>query len=151
MARSAAVPAPGAAVDRAAAYDTARLFLVSALALTTAGIRAEGNFGSEKIGAKIRTATLQKVPYMLVLGEQEQAAGKVAVRHRTDGDKGQMSLEEFVQRAEQEIATRRAEIERARAQVAVVDAQLADTIAVSPVGEMPTARTAFLSGHVVIG
>jgi threonyl-tRNA synthetase len=49
---------------------------------------------------------MQKVPYMLVLGEQEQAAGKVAVRHRTEGDKGQVSLEEFIQRCEQEIVSR---------------------------------------------
>jgi len=75
-------------------------------ALTNAGIRCEANFGSEKIGAKIRTATLQKVPYMLVLGEQEQAAEKVAVRHRTDGDKGQMALNEFIQRCLEEIASR---------------------------------------------
>ena len=43
---------------------------------------------------------------MLVLGEQERAAGKVAVRNRTEGDKGQMSLEEFIQRCEQEVSSR---------------------------------------------
>jgi threonyl-tRNA synthetase len=43
---------------------------------------------------------------MLVLGEQEQAAEKVAVRHRTDGDKGQMPLNEFIQRCLEEIASR---------------------------------------------
>lgn len=75
-------------------------------ALTNADLRAESNFGGEKIGSKIRNATLQKIPYMLVLGEQEQAAGKVAVRHRTEGDKGQMTLEEFIQRLEQEVASK---------------------------------------------
>ena len=77
-----------------------------ATALTNAGLRVEMNLGSEKIGHKIRNATLQKVPFMLVLGEQEQAGQKVAVRHRTDGDKGQVSLEEFVQRTLEEVASR---------------------------------------------
>jgi threonyl-tRNA synthetase len=77
-----------------------------AAALTNAGLRVESNLGSEKIGHKIRNATLQKVPYMLVLGEQEQAAQKVAVRHRTEGDKGQLTLEEFIQRCEMEVSSR---------------------------------------------
>src|SRR5687768_1239579 len=50
-------------------------------ALAAAGVRVEVNLGSEKIGAKIRNATLAKVPYMLVVGQQEADAGKVAVRH----------------------------------------------------------------------
>ena len=75
-------------------------------ALRTAGLRSEGSFGGEKIGAKIRDASLQKVPYMLVVGEKEAEAGKVAVRHRTAGDQGQMSLEEFLQRCLQEVASR---------------------------------------------
>jgi threonyl-tRNA synthetase len=74
--------------------------------LRHAGVRVEENIGAEKIGAKIRQATLQKVPYMLVVGEQEAAAKQVAVRHRTAGDQGVMDLEEFVQRIEQEVATR---------------------------------------------
>jgi len=72
--------------------------------LKAAGIRVEANLGSEKIGAKIRTATLEKVPYMLVLGEKEQQAGVVAVRHRTEGDKGQMSADDFVNKVKEEIA-----------------------------------------------
>ncbi|HEY7089334.1 MAG TPA: threonine--tRNA ligase, partial [Tepidisphaeraceae bacterium] len=48
--------------------------------LKEAGLRVEANLGSEKIGAKIRDATLQKIPYMLVVGEKEAAEGKVAVR-----------------------------------------------------------------------
>ena len=75
-------------------------------ALRTEGIRVEGSLGSEKIGAKIRDATLQKVPYMLIIGEQEAERRAVAVRHRTSGDQGQMPLTEFIQRCRQEIQTR---------------------------------------------
>ncbi len=74
--------------------------------LVNAGFRAEGDFGADKIGAKIRKASMEKMPYMLVLGEQEQAAEKVAVRHRTDGDKGQMTLEELIQRCDEEVSSR---------------------------------------------
>nr|AUN37247.1 threonyl-tRNA synthetase [uncultured bacterium] len=63
--------------------------------LKVSGFRVEANTKSDKIGAKIRDAQLQKVPYMLVLGDQEVEAGKVAVRHRKEGDIGQMSLAEF--------------------------------------------------------
>jgi threonyl-tRNA synthetase len=78
-----------------------------ATALTNAGLRAEASFGPEKIGHKIRAATMQKVPYSVVIGEQEQAARSVAVRRYPGADKGPtMSLDEFVQRCEQEVATR---------------------------------------------
>ena len=63
--------------------------------LRSAGCRVETNLKSDKIGAKIREAQLQKVPYMLVLGDKELEEGKVAVRERTEGDIGAMSLEEF--------------------------------------------------------
>ncbi|MDM7922292.1 MAG: threonine--tRNA ligase, partial [Pyrinomonadaceae bacterium] len=59
------------------------------------GFRVETNVKSDKIGAKIRDAQLQKVPYMLVLGDKELEEGKVAVRERRQGDIGAMSLEEF--------------------------------------------------------
>jgi threonyl-tRNA synthetase len=75
-------------------------------ALTVAGVRVEKNFSGDKIGSKIRSATLAKIPYMLVVGQQEMDAGKVAVRHRTGTDEGQMLLEEFAQRCLQEIKTR---------------------------------------------
>jgi len=75
-------------------------------ALSAAGLRAEADFSPDKIGAKIRKATMDKVSYMLVLGDKEQEAQKVAVRHRTEGDKGQMTLEEFIQRCEEEISSR---------------------------------------------
>lgn len=63
--------------------------------LRSAGFRVETNLKSDKIGAKIREAQLQKVPYMLVLGDKELEEGKVAVRERKEGDIGAMSLEEF--------------------------------------------------------
>src|SRR6195256_1930431 len=58
-------------------------------------LRVEANLRSEKIGAKIRDAQLQKVPFMLVLGDREMEQGLVAVRERTKGDIGVMSIEEF--------------------------------------------------------
>ncbi len=77
-------------------------------ALIAAGVRVEVNDGAEKIGAKIRQATIAKVPYMLVIGEQEAETNKVAVRHRTLGDQGVVSVEEFVTRVKEEITTRAA-------------------------------------------
>jgi threonyl-tRNA synthetase len=63
--------------------------------LKVAGFRSESNLKSDKIGAKIREAQLQKVPYMLVLGDKELEENKVAVRERKRGDIGAMSLDEF--------------------------------------------------------
>ncbi len=63
--------------------------------LKDAGFRVEANLRSDKIGAKIRDAQLQKIPYMLVLGDKELEEGKVAVRERKEGDIGAMSLAEF--------------------------------------------------------
>jgi threonyl-tRNA synthetase len=74
--------------------------------LKAAGLRVEANLGSEKIGAKIRSATLDKVPYMLVLGEKEQQASVVAVRHRTEGDKGQVPLDAFIRNCLDDVARR---------------------------------------------
>jgi threonyl-tRNA synthetase len=66
--------------------------------LKASGFRVESNTKSDKIGAKIRDAQLQKVPYMLVLGDKEIEESKVAVRHRRDGDIGAMSLAEFIEK-----------------------------------------------------
>ena len=63
--------------------------------LRDAGFRVEANLKSDKIGAKIRDAQLQKIPYMVVLGDKELEEQKIAVRERKKGDIGQMSLEEF--------------------------------------------------------
>ncbi|QYO65551.1 threonine--tRNA ligase [Leptolyngbya sp. 7M] len=65
--------------------------------LHNAGFRVETNTKSDKIGAKIRDAQLQKVPYMLILGDKELEEKKVAVRERRQGDIGQMPLEEFLE------------------------------------------------------
>jgi threonyl-tRNA synthetase len=51
---------------------------------------------NEKIGYKIREAQLEKIPYMLIIGQQEMEAGLVSVRDRKEGDKGQMSAEELL-------------------------------------------------------
>src|SRR5688572_2741960 len=75
-------------------------------ALKEAGLRVEVNLSGEKIGAKIRAATMEKVPYMLVLGDKEVQARVVAVRHRTAGDQGQVPISEFVQRARQEVGAK---------------------------------------------
>ncbi len=63
--------------------------------LRKAGFRVESNTRSDKIGAKIRDAQMQKVPYMLVLGDKELEDGTIAVRTRKQGDIGAMSLKEF--------------------------------------------------------
>ena len=67
--------------------------------LRAEGLRVETNVRGEKIGAKIRDAQLQKIPYMLVLGDREMEQGTVAVRERSQGDIGVTSLEDFVERA----------------------------------------------------
>jgi threonyl-tRNA synthetase len=75
--------------------------------LTEAGLRVQSNLKADKIGAKIREATLQKVPYMLILGDKEQHANLVAIRHRTEGDKGQVSIDQFIQKMRDEEASRK--------------------------------------------
>jgi len=64
-------------------------------ALTDSGLRVETDFRSEKIGFKIREAQMQKIPYMLVLGDKEAESGLLTVRKRSDGDIGSMTLPEF--------------------------------------------------------
>jgi threonyl-tRNA synthetase len=75
--------------------------------LRDAGLRAEADFGSDKIGYKVREAETQKVPYSLVLGEKEAASGQVAVRQRGRRDLGAMPLEVFLERAKKEILEKR--------------------------------------------
>jgi threonyl-tRNA synthetase len=70
------------------------------------GLRVEVDLRNEKVNAKIRDAQLQKVPYMLVLGDREAAAGTVSVRHRHKGDLGAQSLDSFFDLLTQEIRTR---------------------------------------------
>src|SRR5277367_570747 len=67
--------------------------------LQNAGLRVEVDHRNEKMGAKIRDFTLQKVPYILVVGDKEAETGAVSLRIRGQGDQGGMPLEEFVGRA----------------------------------------------------
>lgn len=67
--------------------------------LKASGIRAEIDLRNETIGKKIREAEMQKIPYLLIIGEKEAAAKKVAVRERGKGDLGQKTLEEFLELA----------------------------------------------------
>jgi len=67
-------------------------------ALEEKGVRVEADLRNEKIGYKIREAQLEKVPYMLVIGDKEMENRTVAVRSRKDGDLGPMRLEDFVNR-----------------------------------------------------
>ncbi len=60
--------------------------------LKEAGFRVSIDTENQKIGYKIREATLQKIPYILVIGDKEMTEGKVALRHRKEGDKGAMSM-----------------------------------------------------------
>ena len=73
--------------------------------LRKAGLRVEVDARQEKMGFKIREAQLRKIPYMLVTGDREAADDAVAVRHRTGGDQGPRSVDDF-------IATTRAEVQR---------------------------------------
>ena len=66
-------------------------------------IRVELDERNEKIGYKIREAQLQKVPYMLILGDKEVEENKVGVRERKAGDLGQMDLNEFIEKVKKEI------------------------------------------------
>ena len=76
--------------DRAAEYAGE-----AARKLDAQGFRAEVDGRSEKIGKKIREATLEKIPYMLVVGDRDMEAGTVSVRRRSGEDLGAMSLEQF--------------------------------------------------------
>jgi threonyl-tRNA synthetase len=68
------------------------------------GLRAELDDRQEKIGYKIRGAQLQKIPYMLVVGDREAAEGTVSVRERSGGDNGSSSIDAFIAAAREEIA-----------------------------------------------
>src|SRR5882757_8997215 len=75
--------------------------------LREAGYRATGDYRPEKIGYKVREAQLEKIPYMLVIGDKEQSAQTVAVRDRVDGDQGAMAVPELVRRLDAEVKEKR--------------------------------------------
>jgi threonyl-tRNA synthetase len=74
--------------------------------LQNAGLRVEVDHRNEKMGAKIRDFTMQKVPYLLVVGDKEAETGGVSLRVRGQGDQGGMALEDFVGRARGLVETR---------------------------------------------
>ena len=71
--------------------------------LEAAGLRVETDLRNEKIGFKIREAQMQKIPYMLIIGDKEVENGVVAVRSRKGGDLGTMTLEDFLARIQSEV------------------------------------------------
>ena len=74
--------------------------------LAEAGFRVDLDERQEKIGYKIREAQLQKIPYMLVVGDREAAEGTVSVRTRTGGDQGAATIVSFIEMARAEVASR---------------------------------------------
>jgi threonyl-tRNA synthetase len=72
-------------------------------ALRAAGFRVDIDISAEKLGAKIRLATVQKVPYQVVVGPRDEAAGVISARSRTDGDLGAMKTEDLIARLKAEI------------------------------------------------
>jgi len=75
--------------------------------LQAEGIHVETDLRNEKLGYKIREAQMGKIPYMLIVGEQEAAGGTVSVRRRGEGDLGAQPLEAFIERALDEIRTKK--------------------------------------------
>lgn len=71
--------------------------------LKDADLRVEFDTSDESVGKKIRNAELQKIPYMLILGEKEEKAGKVAVRSHKEGDLGQIDLKKLIEKLQKEI------------------------------------------------
>jgi len=74
--------------------------------LKAAGIRAKLDSRSERMNAKIRDAQKQKIPYMLVIGDQEMESGQIALRYRSGDNPGPMKIEKFIEIAQQEIANK---------------------------------------------
>ena len=70
------------------------------------GIRATADLSPEKLGAKIRLAQLEKVPYMIVVGPKEEASGQLSIRSRKLGDEGSLASDAFIHRLESEIRDR---------------------------------------------
>ncbi|HHT84305.1 MAG: threonine--tRNA ligase [Bacillota bacterium] len=70
------------------------------------GLRTECDLGQDKIGYKIRQAQLEKVPYMIIVGDKEKQAGNISVRHRSLGDLGPMGLDEFASKAKHEVSSK---------------------------------------------
>lgn len=65
-----------------------------------AGVRVEVDESNEKLGYKIRQCELQKVPYKIIIGEKEMTDGVISVNKRKEGDKGQMTVADFLKMTE---------------------------------------------------
>ena len=78
--------------------------------LNAVGIHAETDCRSEKLGYKIREAQMQKIPYMLVIGDRDMENGTVSVRTRKGEDLGAMTPDEFIAKCLMEIATKSKEV-----------------------------------------
>ena len=74
--------------------------------LDAAGIRAQTDYRAEKIGYKIREARNERVPYIIVVGEKDQAVNKVSLRSRKNGEEGQMDLADIIARIQEEVRTK---------------------------------------------
>ena len=75
------------------------------MALKKEGLRCEMDGRAEKIGYKIRTAQLERIPYMLIIGEKEVKTNSVSVRKRDDGDLGNMPIKQFLEVLEDSTST----------------------------------------------
>ena len=91
--------------DRAHEYAKGLVEKLNAL-----NIHAEGDYRSEKLGYKIREAQMQKIPYMLVVGDRDMENGTVSVRTRKGDDLGAMTLDAFTAKCLMEIASKTKEI-----------------------------------------
>ncbi|MBQ8731315.1 MAG: threonine--tRNA ligase [Oscillospiraceae bacterium] len=87
--------------DRAADYCAEK-----AKAMEAMGFRVEVDYRNEKIGKKIREATMEKIPYMVVVGDRDMENGTVSPRYRSGEDLGAMSFEDFVARIDNEVKTK---------------------------------------------
>src|SRR5262249_2779277 len=95
--------------------------------LRGAGYRVAGDYRAEKVGHKIRDAQLEKIPYMLIVGEKEQSASTIALRDRMDGDLGPKGAAEILERFAREVAEKRIrQVSTARAGLADLGAKFAE-------------------------
>ena len=93
--------------------------------MRAAELRVEGDYRSEKLGAKIRDAQLEMIPYMLIIGPRDAEAGTVSVRDRIEGDLGAMPVDEAIAKLQEEVAEKRVK------QVATARAESLETAGIS--------------------
>jgi threonyl-tRNA synthetase len=101
-----AVAGPGAGAHHPYRRPPRGLCRPCAGRLKAAGLRAEVDDGSDRMNAKIRNGQMQRIPYLLVVGDREAEDGAVAVRLRTNENLGAMSVDDFLARAQKLVAER---------------------------------------------